>query len=111
MIHPHVSMASDLHPHQCDGKGACIHCDRTKTNTQDPDKCALCCDGDYYVTVCAECQTSSCWLGMFMCQKSDYADTKQMKASELDKLHLENPGYYSRATLLKHCGSVDEVVQ
>jgi len=58
--------------------------------------------GDYLVTVCAECLCSSCWLGELVCWESLDADTTEMWASELDKLGKEDPGWYSRETLMKH---------
>lgn len=32
----------DLHPWECDGSFKCKHCDKEKTETHDPEKCALC---------------------------------------------------------------------
>ena len=64
---------------------------------------------DYYVTVCAECLTASCWHGEFMCQRSRDADVKTVRASELDAANHEHPGNYSRTKLLRVCGTVKEV--
>jgi hypothetical protein len=61
---------------------------------------------DYYVTVCAECLCSSCWLMIFPCEKAQRANTKEIRASELRELARENADYYSREILLKHCGQM-----
>ena len=39
-----VCFAEDFHPYECDGRGKCRHCDRTKDETHDPDICAFCRD-------------------------------------------------------------------
>lgn len=44
---------------------------------------------DYWVTVCNQCKTASCWHGEFMCDGSDNAGTVDMLASELRKLSNE----------------------
>lgn len=64
--------------------------------------------GDYYVTVCDQCLTASCWHGVFMCQESKDAGTKKLLASELLRLGLESPDYFSHETLLRVCGEVHE---
>jgi hypothetical protein len=64
---------------------------------------------DYYVTVCAECCTASCWHGKFYCERAKSADTKRMRASELRKLKLEHSSNYSKAKLLEVCGAVLDV--
>ena len=50
---------------------------------------------DYYVTVCKSCKTAVCWHGEMYCMASQGADIEQFKASELDKLNLEHPSYYT----------------
>lgn len=50
---------------------------------------------DKLIIVCAECLTASCWYGEFMCDKAGTAKTKQMMASELEKLALEHPDNWS----------------
>ena len=66
---------------------------------------------DYYVTVCYECLTASCWHGEHMCQKSQRAGVCEIKASQLDKEKREHPGNYSREKLLAVCGSIREVAE
>lgn len=41
----HVTTASSMHPYECDGRGKCVHCDRTRTPDHDPDECWLCHNG------------------------------------------------------------------
>jgi ferredoxin len=36
--------SSNFHPYECDGRGSCIHCDLTVTETHQPKTCALCND-------------------------------------------------------------------
>jgi hypothetical protein len=64
---------------------------------------------DYIVTVCAECLMACCWHGELMCWESRGARTKDVRASELLKLGAEHPSNFSRAKLLKVCGSVQDV--
>lgn len=63
---------------------------------------------DYYVEVCSACLCASCWHGEFMCQVSDNAGTRKMKASELRRMGLENEDRFSRERLMLVCGSVEE---
>lgn len=56
---------------------------------------------DYFVYVCDNCLTASCWHGEFMCEKSDIAGIKKMKVSELIKLDLEHCDNYSEDKLMK----------
>lgn len=65
---------------------------------------------DYYVDVCAECLTASCWHGTFMCERSRNADVVKRRASDLVALDLEHPSYFSRENLLRVCGAVREVI-
>lgn len=39
-----IDTSSNFHPYECDGPGDCIHCDRDRTRTHDPDFCVLCYD-------------------------------------------------------------------
>lgn len=41
-----VDPPANLHPYECDGPCACIHCDRTVTDSHDPAVCALCDEED-----------------------------------------------------------------
>ena len=44
-----IDTAENFHPYQCEGQfklGACVHCDRRKTESHDPATCALC-DPEY----------------------------------------------------------------
>jgi hypothetical protein len=52
-------------------------------------------DPDYEVVVCSSCLTASCWHGEFMCQESQTANIKTMKARELRKLGIEHESNYS----------------
>jgi len=61
---------------------------------------------DYYVTVCKECRTASCWHGEFMCQKAQHADVVDVLASVLCAENREHPENYSREKLLDVCGVV-----
>lgn len=36
----------DLHPYECGGPGACIHCDRRVVGDHRPDQCELCEEGE-----------------------------------------------------------------
>lgn len=62
-------------------------------------------ESDYWVTVCDKCLCSSCWHGEFMCQESQNAGTKEMKASELVLAGLENPEHFSREKIRQVSGS------
>lgn len=64
---------------------------------------------DYWVPVCANCQTASCWHGEFMCEKAKTSSVVRLKASELRELHREQPSNYSREKLLEVCGNVFDV--
>lgn len=37
-------VSEDFHPYECDGPGACRHCDRTLEEHHDPQMCELCAD-------------------------------------------------------------------
>jgi hypothetical protein len=65
-------------------------------------------ESDYIVTVCSECLTAACWHDEFPCSKSRGANTVNLRASELRRLNREHPDNYSRAKLLKVCGTVKE---
>lgn len=64
--------------------------------------------GDYIVTVCDACLTASCWHYEFMCQRSQNAGTKEVRASELRALDKEHPDNFSREKLLRVEGRVRE---
>ena len=66
---------------------------------------------DYYVTVCADCKTASCWHGEFMCDTAKTASTVDIPESELRVLGLEHSDNYSRAKVQKVCGSVIDVLE
>jgi len=38
----YVCRNEDLHPYECDGPGACMHCDRLDAEDHDPRDCELC---------------------------------------------------------------------
>ena len=59
---------------------------------------------DDLITVCDNCGRSSCWHYEFVCADYVTAGTKEMKRSELDKLKLEHPSYYSKEKLKLICG-------
>lgn len=61
---------------------------------------------DYIVTVCDRCLTASCWHGEFMCSDSQHAGTKELRASQLQKLGLEHPSNFSERKIIAVCGSV-----
>lgn len=42
-----LETADNFHPYACDGPGRCVHCDRRDTTDHDPNRCALCDDGEY----------------------------------------------------------------
>jgi hypothetical protein len=46
------------------------------------------------ITVCAECLTASCWKGIFMCDRAQYADITERTRTELEALDLEHPCYW-----------------
>ena len=52
-------------------------------------------DDDRKVTVCAACKMATCWQGIFMCQESQHANVIDLPISELKKLDLEHPSYWS----------------
>jgi hypothetical protein len=47
------------------------------------------------ITVCAECLCASCFHGVFMCERSDVANTTTRTVLELRKLDREHPTHYS----------------
>lgn len=51
-------------------------------------------DGDYWVTVCAACQTAACWHGELMCGAHIGAGTEEFLASALRPRGLENQQNY-----------------
>jgi hypothetical protein len=64
---------------------------------------------DYFVTVCDRCLKASCWHGIFMCESSRDAGTREILASELRKMRTdthEHPSYFAVAGLMRICGSV-----
>jgi hypothetical protein len=64
---------------------------------------------DYIVTVCDSCLRACCWHGLFMCDASRDAGTKELRASEVAKLDLEHHDYFSREQLLEVEGRVRDV--
>lgn len=40
--HTFICRNEDMHPYECDGPGACKHCDRIRDDEHDPKTCALC---------------------------------------------------------------------
>lgn len=63
---------------------------------------------DYMVTVCDACMRACCWHGLFLCDASQTAGTKDVPASELRKLGAEHSSYFTRAELIRVCGQVRE---
>lgn len=53
-------------------------------------------DKDHEVIVCAACQRATCWHGTFMCDESKWADITTLPVSELRKLKLEHPSYWTK---------------
>lgn len=45
------------------------------------------------ITVCSECLCSSCWQGIFMCDKSRTANIIKMTKRDLIKLNKEHISY------------------
>ena len=48
---------------------------------------------DQKIQVCDICLRASCWQGIFMCSKSQYAGTIYLTRRELVKLGLESTDY------------------
>jgi len=46
------------------------------------------------VTVCSACLRASCFQGMFYCDKYRHAGTEMKTRSELERLGLEDSGYW-----------------
>jgi len=40
-----MDTSENFHPYECDGAGKCVHCDKKKTETHNPETCALCAEG------------------------------------------------------------------
>lgn len=57
------------------------------------------------ITVCDHCYQASCWLGIFMCEASRRAGTKQMTVRELRNLKYEHPSYWFKSP---HTGAIDQ---
>lgn len=49
------------------------------------------------VTVCDKCLRASCWQGIFMCDESLTAGTKEMTIAELEALRREHPSYWTES--------------
>jgi len=64
---------------------------------------------DYLVDVCDSCLRASCWHGELFCEDYMTAGIVPKRASELQKLKLEHPSYYSRKNLLKVCGHIRRI--
>ncbi len=47
-----------------------------------------------YATVCVECLTAACWLGEFMCDKSQRADLTVISRAEFLALGREHADYF-----------------
>ena len=56
------------------------------------------------ITVCEACSTASCWHGDWMCEKATHAGSKELPRRKLLELSLENPEYFSDATLKEVTG-------
>jgi hypothetical protein len=63
---------------------------------------------DRLIEVCAECDRASCWYGEFMCDEARYATTKLVLKSELKKMKLEHPSYWSDKKLIEVYGQIPE---
>lgn len=46
------------------------------------------------IAVCAACSQASCWQAVFMCDRSQNANVKQVSVGELRALGLENECYW-----------------
>lgn len=46
------------------------------------------------ITVCAECLQASCWQGVFMCDKSRFANIVQKTRAELREQKREHSDYW-----------------
>ena len=60
---------------------------------------------DKEIIVCDECKQASCWYGEFMCDRSQFAATRRVMRSDLEKLNLESPDYWSDEKLLEVYGT------
>lgn len=59
------------------------------------------CDGDP-ITVCDACLQSSCWQGIFMCDRSRSAGIVQKSRRQLVKLALEHASYWKTELSCNH---------
>lgn len=48
------------------------------------------------ITVCAQCLQASCWQGIFMCDRAEDADVKEMTVAELRRLGLEHESWWDK---------------
>jgi len=64
---------------------------------------------DYWVTVCDKCLRASCWHFDLPCADYRNAGTVRKLASELRTMNLESHSHYSRKTIRKECGVVEEL--
>lgn len=46
------------------------------------------------ITVCDHCNTAACWWAIFMCQKSENANIKDVPIYYLEQLGAEHPDYW-----------------
>ena len=56
------------------------------------------------ITVCDKCFRACCWHGIFMCDDSQTAGTVEKTTTELKKLKVEHPSYYSVAEIRRVTG-------
>ncbi len=60
---------------------------------------------DRRITVCDQCLTACCWLGILMCWESTNAGTTEKSIDELRKLNREDPMYWFKSP---HTGAIDQ---
>lgn len=60
---------------------------------------------DRLIEVCDKCKTAACWYGEFMCDAARYAGTIKIRKSNLEKMNLEHPDYWSDEKLNELYGS------
>lgn len=49
---------------------------------------------DWTITVCAACECSACWQGIFFCDEFKTAGTKEITVGFARKLNRENPTHW-----------------
>lgn len=60
---------------------------------------------DRTVTVCDHCYRANCWQGIFFCDASRRAGTREMTVLELRNLAYEHPSYWFKNA---NTGAVDQ---